>query len=48
MVKTEQKKVLCPGCNKPIHIEDLAMVDERGFWHSDCIMWEIVSKSGQE
>jgi hypothetical protein len=30
-------KVLCPKCNKPIHIKDLGAVSKAGFWHSKCL-----------
>lgn len=38
------KRILCPGCNKPIHINDFgaATGDGKGgqfFWHSFCYVF---------
>jgi hypothetical protein len=32
-----KEMVLCPECKKPVHIDDWAMTDKRGFWHRQCI-----------
>ena len=32
------KRVLCPKCNKPIHIKEFAGVTKEGFWHEKCLL----------
>lgn len=29
--------VLCVECKKPIHVDDLGMIDKRGMWHKQCL-----------
>ncbi len=35
--RTKPEHVRCPECKKPVHIDDLGMIDKRGFWHKECI-----------
>ena len=45
--KVSEKFILCPKCNKKIHIDDFAAVTKgqgvgkEDFWHSDCIAAEM-------
>lgn len=35
--------VLCVSCKKPIHKEDLGMINKNGMWHKQCtfrILWQ--------
>jgi len=29
--------VLCVNCKKPIHVDDLGMINKDGLWHKECL-----------
>jgi len=35
-IKITSDMKLCPRCNQPVHMDDLAMINKEGYWHKDC------------
>ncbi len=35
--KINPEHVLCPSCNKPIHIDEFAMVTKEGLYHGNAV-----------
>ena len=46
---SKEKKVLCIGCKKPIHINELGGLNNKGLFHSKvtCLM-KIIKKEVRE
>lgn len=42
------KKVLCPKCNKPVHIDDVGMINKDGIWHRDCAIIKEITKDSAD
>lgn len=38
----DKKQVLCGICNKPVHIDDFAGIDQKGIFHKACSIFSFV------
>lgn len=43
----KQKRVICPICKKPIHIDDFGRIDKEGVYHTQCIRDKMIEQKDE-